>query len=681
MAFAKLILIRRFFAFFIFFLTNSFVFGEVEQKFQSRLDSLEFILKNTNLQDTIRLETLQSLIKECINLDIKRGERYYVELENLLKKISHPIHLASAYNTMGLFNWAKSDFKQALEFFLKSASINDSIKNEIGLLRNYGNIGLVHQTNENYEKAIEYTQKALKLAEKLKLKRELSLAYGNLGIIYHEIKNYKEALVHHNKALKLTEEMNDVRGIIRNLSNIAVVYSSTKKFKEAIETYTKALDYAFKEGDKRSIVLLEGNLGVTYYNMATDTTLQISNNEKNNLLQNSVKYLFQAIELAKEMNFVDALYEYYSSLALTYEALDDYKNALNYMRLFYAVKDSLFNIENNKTLNDLQSKFEKQIVEKENLLLRKENQLKEITIYASVAFSAIVLSGIILLYRSNKLTKKLNSELEEKNRKISDAKIELERLLEIISTKNIELESTNNELIQTNATKDKLFSIISHDLRNPLQAILLSAELLHNFRERMTEAEQLDKINKIMESSKNLSNLLEELLQWSRTQMKKMEVNPIDFSLHSLVNVVTKLLTQQAEQKSIKIQNELSESLFVFADMNMVNVIFRNLISNAIKFTHPNGIVRIYENTNNDKDFCYISVEDNGVGIPPDKLQKLFKITESFTTRGTNNESGTGLGLILVYEFVKLNNGSISVNSEVGKGTTFTIKLPRTKLN
>ena len=659
---------------------NNFLFVAANNQhiYSPYIDSLQKELNRADIKDTFKLDILQTLVREFINIDINIAQNYSNQIHKILDENPNPYWHANAYNTFGLLYWAKSDFTKALDYFLLSARINDSLSNEAGLLRNYGNIGLLNYSTQNYDKAIEYTTKAMNLAEKFKMKREMSLAYGNLGIIYQSTKKYKEALDYHKKALKITEEMGDHRGIIRNLSNIAVVYTSMNRFFDALKYYSDALNLATQEKDNRSIVLLEGNLGVTYYKIAKDTLNKLQRKEQNKYLKLSEKHLLKAIEFAKNLNFTDALYEYYSSLSQTYVELDDYKNAYYYNELYYTIKDSLFNIENNKEINNLQAKFEKQLVEKENLLLKKDNQVKQITIYASIAVILIVLIVLYVLYRNNRITKQLNERLEVQNQKISDAKIELEKLLEIISTKNLELESKNVELSITNATKDKLFSIISHDLRNPLQAILLNADLLINFRNKMSEQEQQERTKQIMISSNNLNKLLDDLLQWSRSQLKKIEFHPTEIDLHSLLDVVINLHLEQAQIKQILLKNEIPEGLNVYADLNMVNTIFRNLISNGIKFTNNGGYVKLGCSEQSD-DYCEIFVEDNGVGIPPDKLDKLFSISTNFTTLGTKKEKGTGLGLVLVKEFVEMNNGKINVESKVGIGTIFKIKFPKSK--
>lgn len=674
--YSSMIFLIILFNFFVF--NSNFIIAKDNlAKYSSYIDSLQNELNKPGIKDTFKLDILQALVREFINIDINIADKYNRQVLDIVEKSNNSYWIANAYNTSGLLYWSKSDFKKALEYFLLSAKINDSLNNKVGLLRNYGNIGLLNYSTQNYNAALDYTNKAKVLAEKLQMKRELALAYGNLGIIYQATRKYKESLINHNKALKITQEMGDLRGIIRNLSNIAVVYTSIDNFREALNKYSEALSIAHQEQDKRSILLLEGNLGVTYYQIATDTNQNIEHSQKIKFLNLSEEYLLKAIGLAKSLNFVDALYEYYSALTRTYVAKDDFKNAFKFNEFYYAIKDSLFNIENNKAMSNLQSKFEKQLVEKENELLKKDNQVKQITIYASIVIIILILSGLYFVYRNNKITKKLNSRLEEQNQKISEAKFELEQLLEVISAKKVELEITNDELAQTNATKDKLFSIISHDLRNPLQAILLNGELLHNFKNKMSDEEQQDRISKILESSNNLNKLLEDLLQWSRTQMKRIELHPVDFDLSSLVNVVINLHSEQASQKGIQIENLIPDNLMINADMNLINAVFRNLISNAIKFTPQGGKISIGCGKQSN-DFCEIFVKDTGVGIPKENIEKLFSIATSFTTRGTNNESGTGLGLILVKEFIKLNKGDIVVESEINKGTTFMIKLPKT---
>jgi PAS domain S-box-containing protein len=241
---------------------------------------------------------------------------------------------------------------------------------------------------------------------------------------------------------------------------------------------------------------------------------------------------------------------------------------------------------------------------------------------------------------------------------------------------NLTIKKQNEELEELNATKDKFFSIISHDLKNPFNTILgFSSELLDHFDETSVE-EQKKQIKIIHDSAQQNYSLLQNLLAWSRTQSKRMPFKPESIQIEDLIYENQQLFLQTAEAKGVGILLELhiDNKIHVYADRAMLNTGVRNLISNAIKYTPKGGEITLGCTIENDSK-VRIFVKDNGVGIASDMIPKLFKIDETFSTLGTNNEQGTGLGLILVKEFVEQNNGTIYVESEKGKGSTFSIIL------
>lgn len=239
----------------------------------------------------------------------------------------------------------------------------------------------------------------------------------------------------------------------------------------------------------------------------------------------------------------------------------------------------------------------------------------------------------------------------------------------------LELRRTRKKLEETNATKDKFFSIIGHDLKNPIGAIRgLAEELVQNI-----DQFDIDEVNdfsiRILKNSEKVCQLLEDILQWSRLQGNKIEYKPSALNLAEVIDTSVTLLSLNAKKKNINIKMLIKEDIKVFADYNMLNTVIRNLISNAIKFTYENGeiIVSAY----NDGELILISVEDNGVGMQQENIEKLFNIGSNFSTKGTQKEEGTGLGLILCKEFVERNGGSIFVESEYGKGSCFSFTVPQ----
>ncbi|MFO8236160.1 MAG: ATP-binding protein [Bacteroidales bacterium] len=237
------------------------------------------------------------------------------------------------------------------------------------------------------------------------------------------------------------------------------------------------------------------------------------------------------------------------------------------------------------------------------------------------------------------------------------------------------IEKQRRKLEELNATKDKFFSIIAHDLINPFNSVIGLSELLLYRYESYDEKKIKEFIEQIYKFSSNAYNLLDNLLQWARSQTGRLKHNPVEIAMQQIINENMSFLQEAAKKKNIELISEVDYEIKCFADPNMVNTIIRNLLSNAIKFTPENGKVSIKaENYNNDK--VKFLVIDNGVGIPSDKVNHVFDLTENYSTEGTNSEKGTGLGLILCKEFVEKNGGEIWVKSKEGKGSTFNFTLP-----
>ncbi len=230
------------------------------------------------------------------------------------------------------------------------------------------------------------------------------------------------------------------------------------------------------------------------------------------------------------------------------------------------------------------------------------------------------------------------------------------------------------ELIKSNSAKDKLFSIISHDLRNPFNSLLGFTDLLANNIEDLTEFEIKDSAKSLHSTATNLFNLLANLLEWSRLQTGNFAFEQTDFSLNIILNHVLSIFNNSFKTKNLKLIKETDCELNVFADQNMIEASIRNIISNAIKFTKTGGTIKVGCRVNNNNSEIY--VEDNGIGIPKEDQDKLFKIEKLYSSEGTNNEKGTGFGLLLCKEFAEKNGGTITFESEKDKGSTFIISLP-----
>ncbi len=239
------------------------------------------------------------------------------------------------------------------------------------------------------------------------------------------------------------------------------------------------------------------------------------------------------------------------------------------------------------------------------------------------------------------------------------------------------IKEINTELIESNRTKDKFFSIISHDLRGPMSALMQLLEILADDYDTMKENERFRLISEAAKSSKGTYRLMENLLEWSRVQSGKIKYEPERMNLLQVIKDVTALYDQNIKNKKINLKVNLQQDIEVFTDKKMIETVVRNLLSNAIKFTQPKGSINIKSEM--DEDFVSVKIKDTGLGMDEEDMSKLFRLDVSHSTKGTDNESGTGLGLILCKELVERQGGTIGVKSKLNQGSTFYFTIPLAK--
>jgi len=291
-------------------------------------------------------------------------------------------------------------------------------------------------------------------------------------------------------------------------------------------------------------------------------------------------------------------------------------------------------------------------------LLRLDKTVFDHIVSKNVEIARAILRTLIKRLRSTNI---IEEQLTQKSYELKQEKEEIEK--------------KRKELEELNATKDKFFSIIAHDLKNPFNTVIGLSELLLYRYDSYDEDKIKEFIGQINKFSSNAYNLLDNLLQWARSQTGRIKVNKSQINLYKLVDENFYLLQDKADEKSIQLVNDVDGYLICWADKNMINTVIRNLISNALKFTQEKGYIKVTSENSGD-DQVKISVVDNGTGMDKDEISKLFKITTNFSKEGTNSETGTGLGLILCQEFIEKNDGKIWVESEKGKGSSFNFTIP-----
>jgi signal transduction histidine kinase len=382
---------------------------------------------------------------------------------------------------------------------------------------------------------------------------------------------------------------------------------------------------------------------------------------KSGQYQSAIQALTRSIELNDQFNRglkIKATCE--NILAKIYEKTGDYRAALEHTKRHIQYANSMALKEKYDQIANLEKRYESEKKEREIerlaaqqqitlIRLRKNKQLKELGI-AGVALLLLLAFLIWLKYLDKKKT---NIVLEEKNKVIVQSEHELRVL---------------------NASKNKFFSIIAHDLKNPLHTVLGYADLLNKEYDRFGDEDRRKFAHHIYQSTNNIFRLLQNLLEWSRTQTGRMNFSPAIVEYQRLLDNSLNVLKALADQKNIVIKTGNDPELKIFADPFMIETVLRNLINNAIKFTPEGGQIEVSAKKADGQ--VVVSVSDTGIGISEEETQNLFRIDSKVKRKGTNNEEGTGLGLILCHEFVSRHHGKIWVESTPGKGSEFIFSIP-----
>ncbi|MFC2096402.1 tetratricopeptide repeat protein [Bacteroidota bacterium] len=491
---------------------------------------------------------------------------------------------------------------------------------------------------DEIEKSIEYFEKYLETNVKQEDIDGIGTAYNNLGIVYRYIEKYETAIQYYLESLAIKEKLKDSIGLSSTLNNIGVLYFHMSDYNKALEYYNRSYTLETKLNNKPGIATSLLNIG-EIHSMLNDYDKALS-------------HFNRSIELSEIIEDNHTIEINYKCMYDMYKRKIDFQKALYYYELYTELRNNRLSQESRIEIAELEIQYETSKKEKEIKLLNKQNILGRIIIIGlSIAF-VIFIFLLILLYIQGKAKK---------------------RALNLLSINNVKITEQTEVLNRLNTTKDKFFSIISHDLKGAIGGFLSQTEFLATDFKDLPQEDMLDLIIKMNQSSEQLYSLLENLLEWSKSQTGSIKIQPEKFKLKKLIDNILLLFKELMEEKKIKSNVKVSANMEVFADINMVSTVFRNLVVNAIKFSHPESTFNIIATNMNG--FVQIEVSDQGIGITKKDQQKLFNIDQSFSNPGTNSEKGSGLGLIICKEFIELNQGKIWVESELGRGSRFIFTL------
>jgi signal transduction histidine kinase len=597
-------------------------------------DSLKTVL--IKVQDTNqRIQILLQLSKELTNDNPKEAEKFANEALLLAKQNNQKKQEIDALLYLSAVQQNYGNYSKSLEYLQNCYHMYDEIKDTLGIGNCYINIGNVHTYSKGYKTAAEYYLKALKIFIKKKAEDRQASAYANLANTYYTIGDLNKSKEYAQNALVLYDKYNNDKGRISTLISLGNIESDKHNLAEALKYYNKG--YIICKKIER---LYE--MGVIQFNKAG---LHIDLKQ----YQQAVLEINEALAISRKITLKDLEMNCYNLLSELYEKEGDYKKALKYYKEFNELSDTLYSKSKTNEYLQLEGKFQsekkqKQIEVQKAELGQRDAEVRKQTIFiiALLVTSSLIVVLCLLVFRFYIFKKKENLKLSE-----------------------------------LNATKDKFFSIIAHDLKNPFSAIMGSSQLLIENISKMSSEETVQFLEIIYKSSNAAHNLLDNLLLWARTQTGRLNMEYENIKLDDILTECLNLLQNQAAAKEIKINVQTKDNIMLYADSFSVNTVVRNLVSNALKFTNPGGEVSIV--TEKNAAMAKIKVTDTGIGIKEEDAAKLFRIDASTNRTGTAGETGTGLGLILCKELIEQNRGSISVKSKPGAGSTFTILLPLSK--
>ena len=572
--------------------------------------------------------------------------KFYQKALELYSQLNDTVGMTNCYRYIGISNFNMSKSKEAIASYLEGLKL---AKRDLDYTaEQLANIGLVHNEMDNVNEAISYFRQAISINQSIRDTGSMAVDYDYLGATYNRMKMSDSSLINYHKALYFFKKIKKEDRYAVSLSNMAWVLANYPDSLNNAITYFNKTWEKFKE---LGWVHYEPNIRFGIANILS----------KQGKYEESISLYIKSIQLANQFKREFFLKkQLYQGLGEVYQKKGDYKLALDNHLLASQYKDSITEKQKLEQIANLEKLYETE--KKENQIVRlqakqeltliqlqKNKQLKQLGFVTAALLFALVV--FILLKYFEKL--KSNELLEEKNLKI---------------------EQSEQELRILNASKNKFFSIIAHDLKNPFHNVLGFSSLLSKEYDHFTEDERRKFASDINQSTNNIFRLLQNLLDWSRSQTGRLTFTPGNVEFKLVLNKALSVLDSLAQQKKITILSAYNENLQIFADPLMIETVLRNLINNAIKFTPENGIIEIKAVQVGGE--VKISVSDNGIGINENDIQNLFRIDSKVKRKGTNDEDGSGLGLILCKEFVDKNNGKIWAERNRHKGSSFLFVIP-----
>ncbi len=633
---------------------------------QARIDSLLKVLPKLE-DDTAKVRLLDDLSYSYKTINPAEGIKYGQEALNLATELEWKKGIAMACDKLGSNYQFVSSYLKALEYDFRALKIYEEIKDKYGMAEVESNMANIFSVSRDYAKGLEYNNMALKFFEETHNKKKLATTLGNIGNIYQVTNNYYKALECDLKALDIFIQIDDKTGAARNLGNIGNIYLQQLDYESALNYNFKALAIFDMLGEKNGIGLISGNIGEIYLSIAKDTirdinpTNYIPKDKKANLVL-AIQFLEKGIAICNEIRFLTGCMEFNRELSDAYLLGKEYKNSLLAYRQFTKVKDSVFSQENMQKIALTEGKHDAELNEKKIEVQRLQLLADKKKMYVSAGILVMLVGISIWLINSFRVVGKNKNALEEKNRLIALEKESADIL-------RLRAERSENQ-------KQQFLANMSHEIRTPMNAVNGMTDLL---LEKNPRPDQVNYLQVISKSSDILLHIINDILDISKIEVGKLDLESIDFSLSETIKHVCDTLSFRAEEKGLQLATQINSEVgdVVVGDSFRLNQILLNLAGNAIKFTEKGSVAINVSLVNNvaGVNTLQFAVIDTGIGIPADKLGKLFESFSQVNKSDTRKYGGTGLGLAISKQLIELQGGKIWVESIESRGATFFFTL------
>ena len=592
---------------------------------------------DTEKEDTARMKIYRKLGGYYTDNNAGKAIGYFENSLEIAKKINLPLLIANNYYSLGFCYLIKSNFNLSLQNYLKALPIYEKLTDSFRLSNTYLSIGNLYSETKDFKQTNSYYDKAMTLIEAQKDTFQLASILMQKGTLFdHQLKQYDTALVYLKKALSFARMVKEDNLITNALGNIGLSYKHLQNTPKALQYFDSVLT-AYKNMD-----VPVDSYAAIYNNIAATQSQAGNYQQAKEAFDKSIQFSIKAGSPFLEM-------ENYNNLSDMYARMKNYQLQSVFLKKYYNIKDSLFTADNKNQLTQVEADYQvekknAEIIKKDGEVLKQRSQRNMLIIIAI----AVILVLLTLLFLYSRLRKN-NRLLQEKNTQINLQKNELETL---------------------NQVKDRLFSIISHDLRNPLVTLRTYLSLADDVT-LSADKKQLFKTT-TMQAVNQTCDMLDNLLVWANLQIKNTKPSITPINIEDCVLDVLHTVQAQASQKQINIQKEIVAPI-ALGDHTILTIALRNILTNAIKYSSAQ--TGIYIKSEIKENEIHISIKDEGIGMTSEQIQQLND-NQQYSTPGTNHEKGNGLGIFLVKELIQKINGRLLIISKKDNGSCFTIVLP-----